>query len=448
MAARLALQWLNLAGPFTQLDLRLAGGFTAAMVIVNWYQGLYATVLKKPAVELRQMWFASLAFGLLFVALQTVLLDLPKVQSALLVWLAVTSVVVAMTMPVMRALARIAFGRKNWWGRRVLLVGCGERSGDIFRRLRRSPELGLRPIGFLEDFDQLSDDADADGYLGPIAELNDCVAENNVSLGVLAATSAGRDSDTKRLLARPQSGISDWLVMTDCEGLPCLWSAPGEIVGMPAVEFRNRLNSSWRRGIKRAFDVFCVLMIAPIVAPVVGLVALWVRFRSPGASPFYASERIGRDGRRFRMWKLRTMIPNGHEVLREYLEKHPELREEYERDCKLKNDPRILPGGSFIRKTSLDELPQVWNIFTGEMSIVGPRPMLVEEREKYGDTFEEYCLVTPGITGMWQVNGRNNTAYGERLIYTDYYVKNWSLWLDLYLLYCTVKVVLLREGAY
>jgi lipopolysaccharide/colanic/teichoic acid biosynthesis glycosyltransferase len=130
------------------------------------------------------------------------------------------------------------------------------------------------------------------------------------------------------------------------------------------------------------------------------------------------------------------------------LAQNPELQVEWDRDHKLKSDPRVTWIGKMLRKTSLDELPQVWNILRGDMSLVGPRPIVDAEVPKYGDVFEQYLLVLPGITGMWQVNGRNNTAYHERLALDDYYVRNWSIWLDLYIMLCTVKVVVLREGAY
>ena len=142
------------------------------------------------------------------------------------------------------------------------------------------------------------------------------------------------------------------------------------------------------------------------------------------------------------------MVENADQVLQEHLEAHPELQAEWRRDHKLKNDPRVTWIGTFLRKTSLDELPQVFNVLRGEMSLVGPRPIVYDEIEKYGDVYKRYELVIPGITGLWQVNGRNNTSYEDRLAYDDYYVKNWSLSLDLYIMFCTVKVVLLREGAY
>jgi lipopolysaccharide/colanic/teichoic acid biosynthesis glycosyltransferase len=142
------------------------------------------------------------------------------------------------------------------------------------------------------------------------------------------------------------------------------------------------------------------------------------------------------------------MCANADAVLAEYLKADPVLRVEWERDHKLKNDPRVTPVGRLLRKTSLDELPQLWNVLKGEMSLIGPRPIVDAEIVRYGDSFDAYQSVRPGISGMWQVSGRNNTSYGERVQFDEYYVTNWSIWLDLYIIGRTVKTVLLGEGAY
>ena len=162
----------------------------------------------------------------------------------------------------------------------------------------------------------------------------------------------------------------------------------------------------------------------------------------------YANDRIGRDGKRFKMWKFRSMFINSAAVLDEHLDANPDLREQWETNLKLKYDPRITRIGRFIRKTSLDELPQLWNVIKGEMSLVGPRPILLEEQSRYGEYFRIYTSVSPGITGLWQVSGRSNTSYEERLQLVAYYVHNWSLWLDIYLLLRTVRIVLFGRGAY
>jgi lipopolysaccharide/colanic/teichoic acid biosynthesis glycosyltransferase len=142
------------------------------------------------------------------------------------------------------------------------------------------------------------------------------------------------------------------------------------------------------------------------------------------------------------------MVPNAGQVLDELLARDPQARAEWSRDFKLKNDPRITAIGAFLRETSLDELPQLWNVLKGEMSLVGPRPIIEEELERYGDQVDYYLEAPPGMTGLWQISGRNNTGYEDRVALDSWYARNWSLWYDLVIMIRTVRVVLARKGAY
>jgi Undecaprenyl-phosphate galactose phosphotransferase WbaP len=199
--------------------------------------------------------------------------------------------------------------------------------------------------------------------------------------------------------------------------------------------------------VKRAIDLALVIVGGIFVVPICALIALLIKLDSRGPVVF-RHLRFGRDGRSFRVLKFRTMAVNGDELLKHALATNPELRAEWERDQKLRQDPRVTRMGRFLRITSLDELPQLWNVFIGDMSLVGPRPIVLNEFKKYGDKLEIYMQATPGITGLWQVSGRNNTTYDERVDYDCQYVAAQSTLLDLKILLRTVKVVLFREGAY
>jgi Undecaprenyl-phosphate galactose phosphotransferase WbaP len=200
-------------------------------------------------------------------------------------------------------------------------------------------------------------------------------------------------------------------------------------------------------GTKRAVDLLLAGIGGLLVSPLMIVVALLIKWQAPGPV-FYSQQRIGRDGRRFMVWKFRTMICDADRVLEDFLASCPERREEWDRAHKLQDDPRITAIGHWLRKTSLDELPQLWNVLRGEMSLVGPRPIVSAEICKYEDRFAAYCSVLPGITGLWQVSGRSDTTYAERVELDSYYARNHSLWLDFYILLMTVKVVLFRQGAY
>lgn len=192
--------------------------------------------------------------------------------------------------------------------------------------------------------------------------------------------------------------------------------------------------------------MLCALA-ATILLPVGLILALGIRLDSPG-SILYRQKRIGQGGSPLHIYKFRTMVADADAALQTCLAANPTLREEWERDHKLRNDPRITRMGAFLRKTSLDELPQLLNVLAGGMSLVGPRPIVAAEIAKYGQVYEEYCRVKPGITGLWQISGRNNTSYAERVTYDHYYINNWSVWMDLWILGKTVPVVLSGYGAY
>lgn len=198
----------------------------------------------------------------------------------------------------------------------------------------------------------------------------------------------------------------------------------------------------YRRSGKRVFDILVVLLAAPFVIPVIAVLMVLVAF--DGHSPFYSQERIGRGGRVFRFWKLRTMVPDAKARLEQYLSENEEARREWDAYQKLSDDPRITKIGNFLRESSLDELPQLWNILKGDMSLVGPRPMMPEQRDLYPGT--AYFLVLPGLTGTWQVSHRNASTFAQRADFDSAYEKDLSFLTDLRVLFATVGVVLRGTG--
>jgi Undecaprenyl-phosphate galactose phosphotransferase WbaP len=218
-----------------------------------------------------------------------------------------------------------------------------------------------------------------------------------------------------------------------------LWRTPWTFES-PTQYFRYRV-------IKRILDLLLVVVSIPVTLLVLGIVATMVAMSSPGPI-FYSHRRIRRHGAFFSMWKFRTMCVNSAEVLEKYLAEHPEAKAEWSKTHKLRNDPRITKIGSFLRRYSLDELPQVWNVVTGQMSLVGPRPIVAAEVEKYGDCFSCYCKVKPGLTGLWQVSGRSSLTYDERVALDCEYVGNWSLAKDTVILLKTFSTVVNQDGAF
>jgi exopolysaccharide production protein ExoY len=198
--------------------------------------------------------------------------------------------------------------------------------------------------------------------------------------------------------------------------------------------------------VKRALDVAGAIALAAVFSPLI--VAIVLLMRREAGSIIYKHRRIGRYGRVFECLKFRTMVSNADQVLQELLESNPEIKAEWLRDHKLRCDPRVTRLGRFLRRTSLDELPQLWNVVRGEMSLVGPRPVVREELLRYGRNARAYLSAKPGITGLWQIKGRNDTDYRRRVALDTYYVRNQNLMLDLYILLQTTRVVLGGSGAY
>jgi len=199
--------------------------------------------------------------------------------------------------------------------------------------------------------------------------------------------------------------------------------------------------------IKRLVDCVGAFALGMLSLPFIVVVALAIKLTSSG-SVLYKQARIGKGNRAFKALKFRTMYSNSRERLSDYLAQDAALREQWESVHKLKDDPRVTPIGRFLRRFSLDELPQLWNVLVGEMSLVGPRPIVVAEIEKYGPDYAAYERARPGLTGLWQVSGRNNTTYQERVDYDSYYVRNWSVWLDVTIAFRTFRAVISGVGAY
>lgn len=214
----------------------------------------------------------------------------------------------------------------------------------------------------------------------------------------------------------------------------------------PARSTRAIPRRAVHEAIKRVFDVLGACLLGIVFLPFIVVISILLRLE--GVPIIFRHRRIGRDGQAFDCLKFRSMVPDADQVLRAVLEGHPELKAEWLRDHKLKDDPRVTAVGRFLRRTSLDELPQLWNVIRGDMSLVGPRPVVREELLRYGRCAGIYLSARPGVTGLWQVNGRNDVNYRQRVVLDVYYVRRQNVFLDLYILAKTTSVVLGGSGAY
>lgn len=330
----------------------------------------------------------------------------------------------------------------------LLIVGAGKTADAVIRQLQKDPSLGYTVVGFLEDHEPQTKFAQIYPVLGGFNDMADVVAKTRVPAILIAAPGLPQEK-LSNLIYEAQSLVKEVSVVPNLIGVPMsnLTVQPFFDERLMVLSIHNNLKKKSNQIIKRIFDLVLTITGGVIISPILLCIALWVHFDSPGPVLF-KHKRIGKNGKEFYCLKFRSMCMNSQEVLDHLLKTDPKARAEWDKDFKLKNDPRITKSGAFLRKTSLDELPQLWNVIKGEMSLVGPRPIVEKEIPRYGKYFKEYTSVLPGITGIWQTSGRSDIDYPERVQMDSWYVHNWSVWIDLLLLWRTIGVVFKGEGAY
>lgn len=412
-------------------------------VLVYALMGLYPGVGKGPVEELRQL---TTTTTLVYLALGTATFLFKAGGYSRAFFLGAWGFSVVL-LPLGRALTRHLFAHREWWGCPAVVFGAGETGRMVVRALKRQPGLGLKPVAVLDD-DPEKQGRRVEGVpvLGGLGLAPALARELRVRYAIVAMPGVPR----ARLLEilEQYGGVFPHLVLIpDLFGFSSLWVTAKDLGGILGLEVRRRLLLPGPRLAKRILDIGLSSLGGLLLLPLLGLIAILIKLDSPGPV-LYGQWRVGQGGRWFRVWKFRSMVKDADKVLKEYFEKHPELREEWELYQKLRDDPRVTRVGRILRQTSLDELPQLWNVLRGEMSLVGPRPLPQHSVEKYGEEFAFYIKVKPGITGLWQVSGRSDTTFQEHVNLNTYYVRNWSLWLDFYILARTVWVVLTRKGAY
>lgn len=405
--------------------------------------GLYPGVAISPVDELRRV---SISTSLVYFVLgSTVFLrgggELYSRGIFLMAWLLSIGMVLAC-----RALTRALFANQRWWGYPVIILGAGKTGEMLVRTLQRRPRIGLKPVVLLDDDPHKHGSLLGIPVMGGLEMAPAIARSRHIPYAIVAMPGVPRDR-LLNLLEQYGQTFAHLLIIPDLFGFSSLWVVAKDMGGVLGLEIRQQLLLPGPRLVKFLIDRLTTLCGGLLVFPLFLLIAILIRIDSPGPI-FYGQTRIGQNGQRFKAWKFRSMVVNADKVLKDYLAAHPEMKQDWENNQKLRNDPRVTRVGRFLRQTSLDELPQLWNILRGEMSLVGPRPIIDEEVEKYGDKFSLYTKVTPGLTGLWQVSGRNNLSYEERVSLDAYYVRNWSVWLDVYILIRTIWVVISGEGAY
>ncbi|MBX9599196.1 MAG: undecaprenyl-phosphate galactose phosphotransferase WbaP [Burkholderiales bacterium] len=415
------------------------------IIALFWYQEQY--IKRRPFWEDLLQIYRTLSFLLLInLGLSFVLAKGSLKILIVSFWLSF-----AIILPLVRIITKLLLNQLHLWQREVFILGVGPSADNAYQILIQNKMMGYRLNAFVRISDQ--DKNIPSLTLGKHQIINqlELIAQlrKNQECEIIVALTQSELNQQIGLINFLQHNALAVLVLPEISGLALYGAQIEHFFGNDQLVLRlnNNLARNANAWIKRSFDLICVSLGLIILSPLFVLIAIIIKYTTK-SNVFFKHQRIGRNSKPFYCIKFQTMYPNSKELLANILATDPQACEEWERDFKLKDDPRVTKIGKFLRKTSLDELPQLFNVLLGEMSLVGPRPIISQEIERYADGFYYYQLVTPGITGLWQVSGRNDIDYTNRVRLDEWYVKNWSLWYDIVILVKTFGVVFKRSGAY
>jgi len=435
----LQIRWfsaINLAPAYDQIFTLLA-----IILVLKFYRiGLYSGVGLHYIDELRKL-VNSISTTFVIVLAVTVLLHTSLIYSRLVIFLSWMFSIVLI--PVGRYLIRRFLIHLGLWGVPAVIIGNPEKTLALAKQLRINLQHGIRPELFISDEYPLADGLAGDS-VDSLARLKECAHRLHLKDALILVEDLNHIDllvDRYRFIFHRVILIKDQIGKYGLNNLEAL-----DFTSALGLQVKNSLLSKRTQLFKKFIDMLGSFF-GLLLAPFLGLVAVAIKLDSPGGV-FYRQPRLGKDGKIFNLLKFRTMYINADEVLKIELAGNPALKEEWDFYQKLKDDPRITKVGRLLRKLSLDELPQLWNIVQGEMSLVGPRPIMLDQRQFYGPYYKDYIQVLPGITGLWQVSGRNQASFNQRAELDNEYIQRWSIYMDIFILFKTIKVVLWRDGAY
>lgn len=417
--------------------------FFLCNALIRLYHGnfLYPGAILPPQKELQRLVFSvTMTYLILFAYLLLIREAEAYSRFVLLTSWFLTCVLI---MPC-RNLARILMKKWKTGQIRVLIAGAGKTGLGLASMLRDDEHFGFTVEGFLDDFVTNGSLPAGTGkrILGGLSDAITIAKERKIDYLICCLPLSAVQKNLRPFLTY----FRHLTIVPAGQVLPGSWAYPTNFDNYSGIEIRNQLLLPGPRFVKFLFESAVSFFAVLLLFPLLFLLALLVKLTSRGPA-IYGAKRLGLNGREIRVWKFRTMRHDAEAYLKKMLAEDPALAEEWEKNFKLENDPRITPFGHFLRKTSLDELPQLFNVLTGEMAMIGPRPIVAAEVKYYGRDYEVFSRVKPGITGLWQISGRSNTTYAQRVQFDLAYIMNWSVWLDLYILMRTVLEVLRCRGA-
>jgi Undecaprenyl-phosphate galactose phosphotransferase WbaP len=353
------------------------------------------------------------------------------------------------TFPLARFWGKKSMFSSGVWKERVIILGAGNAGRLVASGLQRESHMGYDVVGFLDDDEKkLGMTVGGKKVMGELRDFQKFMKDYEINTAIIAMPSLPPEK-LSSLVADVQNYAVNTMVIPQLKGIALLNTDLFHLFTeeMFVMNIRNNLKSPANRFIKRLFDLVVGVTFLPFLMIFIAFTGLLIRLESRGPA-IYAHDRVGRNGKIFRCYKFRTMREDAEQRLKHVLEQNEDLRVEWENNWKLRDDPRVTRIGRFLRKSSLDELPQIFNVLKGEMSLVGPRPYLPREVAEIRESIRSISTAKPGITGLWQVSGRSDTDYRHRIKLDAWYTINWSLWLDIAILFKTLQVVTKAEGAY
>jgi undecaprenyl-phosphate galactose phosphotransferase, wbaP len=331
----------------------------------------------------------------------------------------------------------------------VILIGAGKTAELVLRSFDCDLGYRYRVIGILDDSPISEDLPQKFLLMGTLENAAEIIHDSSVKTVIITAPGMEKEK-LQTLLENIQPYVRDIIFVPDLIGVP-LYNVEAQTLfneQIMMLSLRNNLARRRNRLFKRLFDTVVGGLLCVPIFPILFIIAVCIKLDSKGDA-FFNGQRIGQHGKTFTCYKFRSMYINASDILEEYLASHPAAQTEWNTFAKLRDyDPRVTKVGRWIRKYSLDELPQILNVIKGDMSLVGPRPYLPREREDIGEYLSTITLTVPGITGFWQTSGRNDVSFAGRVAMDTWYVRNWSIWLDLMYLFKTAKIVFTGKGAY
>ena len=349
--------------------------------------------------------------------------------------------------PFSQYLTRRELKRLKLWGKPVVILGYLDTGARLVKLLKQEWGLGYIPVGLSENhLIPAGSGFRTTAYADTLTMAMDVGRRRKIDTCILA-TPYTRREQLAEMVHMVSETFQHVMVMPNLNGVTNSAVVARDLSGTLAVEIKHNLLNPWAQRLKRALDLFGAVVGGFFICPLLLSIAVLIKLDTPGPVLF-GHRRLGARDEHFLCWKFRTMHVEAERMLNECLQRYPNLQAEWEQNHKLRDDPRVTRIGRFLRKTSLDELPQLWNVLRGKMSLAGPRPIVDAEVSKYEKDYELYRRIRPGISGLWQVGGRSEVDYVERVAMDSFYVRNWSVWLDIIILARTVKTVLFGRGAF